>query len=66
MLPTCVKIIPYNAPFSSRNNYCHFVWGVASLRNKEKLMIVQEQEIRTIANLPWHSHTMTTLENSAC
>lgn len=43
--------------FLSTANYCHHVWKLTSLHNKEKLKVAQKWSIRTITNMPWHSHT---------
>lgn len=52
-----VKLILYNALFSSHLMYCHLVWGTTSKHNITKLFLQQKKAVRQIANAPFVAHT---------
>lgn len=42
-IPSKVKLILYNALFSSHLMYCHLVWGTTSKENINKLLLLQKR-----------------------
>ena len=57
MLPANIKLLLYNALFSSHINYCSLVWADTSKENRNKIFLLQKKAIRHIANVRYDAHT---------
>lgn len=55
ILPRNVKLLLYNSLFYSFLNYCHLVWGTASVSCFQRIYILQKRFLRHIHNVPWGS-----------
>lgn len=58
-LPTTQMLMIYNTLFSSQLRYGLLVWGTGTLHSKQKLLTLQKNALRSIANAEYNAHTLS-------